>query len=161
MEAIPMPLIEVGKKAPAFKLPDQKGKAHTLVDYEGRPVVLYFYPKDDTSVCTEQACAFTDAMPAFKKLKAVVLGVSILDIKSKAAFAAKHGITIPLLADEDHAVSEKYGVWQEKSMYGKTYMGIVRTTYLIDGAGRIARRWDNVKMKGHLEDVESALRELA
>src|SRR5471032_1495254 len=115
-----MALIDPGKKAPAFTLNDQDGKTHRLADYAGRPVILYFYPKDDTPGCTTEACAFRDNLPAFKKSKAVVLGVSILDEASKARFAAKHDLTFPLLADADHAVGEKYGVWQKKSLYGQT-----------------------------------------
>ena len=148
-----MPLIEPGKKAPAFSLKDQNGKTHRLSDYAGRPVVLYFYPKDDTPGCTKEACAFQDNLPRFKSSKAAVLGVSILDEASKARFAAKHDLSFPLLADEDHAVAEKYGVWQKKSLYGRIFMGIVRTTYLIDGDGKVAKRWDNVKVDGHAEAV--------
>ena len=146
-------MIETGKKAPAFALKDQDGRTHTLSDYEGRPVVLYFYPKDDTPGCTAEACAFRDNLPRFKSGKAQVLGVSILDEKSKAKFASKYSLNFPLLADPDHAVAEKYGVWQKKSRYGREYMGIARTTYLIDGAGKVAKRWDNVKVDGHAEDV--------
>jgi len=155
-----MPLIDPGKKAPAFSLKDQAGKAHRLADYAGRPVVLYFYPKDDTPGCTAEACAFQDSLPAFGRSKAVVLGVSVLDEKSKAKFADKYSLTFPLLADPDHAVIEKYGAWQEKSMYGRKYMGVARVTYLIAPDGKVARRWDGVKVKGHAEDVLEALAEL-
>jgi peroxiredoxin Q/BCP len=146
-------MIEPGKKAPAFTLKDQEGRAHTLADYTGRPVILYFYPKDDTPGCTAEACAFRDNLPRFQADKAQVLGVSILDEQSKAKFASKYSLNFPLLADPDHAVAEKYGVWQEKSRYGRTYMGIARTTYLIDVTGKVAKRWDNVKVEGHAEDV--------
>ena len=152
-----MPLVEVGRKAPAFSLKDQSGEARRLSDYVGRPVVLYFYPKDDTPGCTKEACAFTDNLPKFKSSKAAVLGVSILDEKSKAKFANKYGITFPLLADADHAVAAKYGVWQEKSRYGRKYMGIARTTYLIGPDGKVVQRWDNVKVDGHVEAVAEAL----
>ena len=152
-----MALIEPGKKAPAFALEDQFGKTHRLADYAGRPVILYFYPKDDTPGCTKEACAFQETLPEFKKGKAAVLGVSILDEASKARFAKKYGLGFPLLADADHAVAEKYGVWQEKSNYGKTYMGIARTTYLIGPDGKVERRWDKVKVNGHAEDVLGAL----
>lgn len=152
-----MPFIESGRKAPAFSLRDQEGRLHKLSTYAGRPIVLYFYPKDDTPGCTAEACAFRDNLPKFARSKAVVLGVSILDEASKARFAAKHGLTFPLLADADHAVAGKYGVWRKKSRYGRTYMGIVRTTYLIDGGGKVARRWDNVKVDGHAEEVLTAV----
>lgn len=156
-----MSLIEPGRKAPAFALNDQHGHAHRLADYAGRPLVLYFYPKDDTPGCTQETCDFRDRLPQFRRGKAAVLGVSILDEKSKARFAGKHDITFPLLADADHAVAEKYGVWQEKSRYGRKYMGIARTTYLIAADGRVARRWDNVKVPGHVEEVYQAVRQLA
>ena len=152
-----MSLIEPGKKAPAFTLTDQSGKAHRLADYAGSPVVLYFYPKDDTPGCTKEACAFRDNLPRFKKGKAVVLGVSILDQASKARFADKYALSFPLLADEDHAVAEKYGVWQKKSLYGRSFMGIVRTTFLIDREGKVAKRWDNVKVDGHASAVLEAV----
>ena len=152
-----MALIEPGKKAPAFALKDQHGKTHRLADYAGRPVILYFYPKDDTPGCTTEACAFQSNLPKFKTSKAVVLGVSILDEASKAKFADKFDLTFPLLADADHAVAEKYGVWQEKSMYGRKFMGNARTTFLIGADGRIAKRWENVKVNGHAEEVLAAL----
>jgi len=153
-------MIDPGKKAPAFSLPDQDGQRHSLADYAGRPVVIYFYPKDDTPGCTKESCAFQDNLPKFKKSKAAVFGVSVLGTASKAKFAAKYGLTFPLLADEDHAVMEKYGVWQEKSMYGKKYMGVARTTYLIGADGKVARRWDAVKVDGHAEEVLAAVQQL-
>jgi peroxiredoxin Q/BCP len=152
-----MPLIDPGKKAPAFSLKDQNGKTHSLADYAGKSVILYFYPKDDTPGCTTETCAFRDNLPKFTTNKAVVLGASILDEASKAKFAEKYSVNFPLLADADHAVAEKYGVWQEKSNYGKTYMGIVRTTYLIGPDGVVKRRWDNVKVDGHAEEVLGGL----
>jgi peroxiredoxin Q/BCP len=152
-----MPLIEPGKKAPAFTLKDQDGKTHRLADYAGRPLVLYFYPKDDTPGCTKETCAFQASLPRFKPRKAAVLGVSILDEASKAKFAEKYGVTFPLLADADHAVAEKYGVWQEKSNYGKKYMGIARTTFLIGPDGKVEKRWDRVKVEGHAEEVLQAV----
>ncbi|MGC4083579.1 MAG: thioredoxin-dependent thiol peroxidase [Vicinamibacterales bacterium] len=155
-----MPLIEPGKKAPAFILKDQDGKTHTLSDYEGRPVVLYFYPKDDTPGCTVEACAFRDNLPKFKPGKAAIFGVSILDEKSKAKFAAKYDLNFPLLADADHEVAEKYGAWQERSMYGRKYMGVARVTYLIGPDGKVARRWDKVKPEGHAEEVLEAVNAL-
>jgi len=153
----PMALIDPGKKAPAFTLNDQHGRTHRLADYAGRPVVLYFYPKDDTPGCTKETCDFRDNLPRFKKSKAAVFGVSILDEASKAKFANKYDVTFPLLADKDHVVAEKYGVWQQKSLYGRKFMGNVRTTYLIDADGRVAKRWDNVKVDGHAEDVLGAI----
>ena len=155
-----MSLIEPGKKAPAFTLNDQHGKAHRLSDYAGRPVVLYFYPKDDTPGCTKETCDFRDNLPRFKSSKAAVFGISILDEASKAKFAKIYDVTFPLLADEDHAVAEKYGVWQQKSLYGRKFMGNVRTTYLIGADGKVAKRWDNVKVDGHAEDVLGAMASL-
>ena len=152
-----MPLVDPGKKAPAFNLKDQDGKTRRLADYAGRPVVLYFYPKDDTPGCTKEACAFRDNLPRFKPSKAVVLGVSILDEASKARFAGKYDLPFPLLADPDHSVAEKFGVWQKRSLYGRTYMGVARTTYLIGPDGKVAKRWDNVKVDGHAEAVLEAL----
>ncbi|NQW02730.1 MAG: peroxiredoxin [Acidobacteria bacterium] len=156
-----MPLIEPGQKAPAFTLRDQNNTAHKLSQYAGRPVVVYFYPKDDTPGCTTESCDFQTKLPTFAKTgEAVVLGMSILDEKSKAKFATKHGLTFPLLADAEHTVAEKYGVWQEKMRYGRKYMGIVRTTYLIDANGKVARRWDRVKVEGHADDVLAATKAL-
>ena len=155
-----MPLIDPGKNAPAFSLKDQEGRIHRLSDYAGRPVVLYFYPKDDTPGCTKEACAFQDNLPKFKPSKAAILGVSVLDEASKAKFADKYHLTFPLLADADHAVAEKYGAWQEKSNYGKTYMGIARTTYLIDRNGKVAKRWDRVKVDDHADAVLQAVETL-
>jgi peroxiredoxin Q/BCP len=152
-----MALIDPGRKAPAFALKDQTGKTQRLADYAGRHVVLYFYPKDDTPGCTKEACAFQASLPKFKTGKAAVLGVSILDEASKAKFAKKHDLTFPLLADADHAVAEKYGVWIRKSLYGRAFMGIARTTYLIGPDGKVVRRWDNVKVDGHAEEVLAAL----
>jgi peroxiredoxin Q/BCP len=155
-----MPLIEPGQKAPAFALKDQNGQTHRLSELAGQPVVLYFYPKDDTPGCTAETCSFRDNLPKFRRSRAHVLGASILDEKSKAKFASKHDVTFPLLADPDHAVAEKYGVWQEKSRYGRKYMGIVRTTYLIGPDGKVARRWDGVKVDGHAEEVLAAVEEM-
>jgi peroxiredoxin Q/BCP len=155
-----MPLIDPGKKAPAFNLKDQDGKNHRLSDYEGHPVVLYFYPKDDTPGCTKESCAFRDNLPAFKKSKAIVLGISGQDVASKARFAAKYDLPFPLLADTNYETAEKYGVWQKKLLYGRTFMGLSRTTYLIDTDGKVARRWDKVKVNGHAEAVLEAVEAL-
>ncbi len=119
-----------------------------------------FYPKDDTPGCTKETCAFRDNLPKFKTSKAAVLGVSILDEKSKARFAKKFDVNFPLLADADHEVAEKYGVWQKKSLYGREFMGIARTTYLIGTDGKVAKRWDNVKVDGHAESVLAAVKAL-
>jgi peroxiredoxin Q/BCP len=155
-----MSVIEPGRKAPAFVLNDQHGNRHRLSDYAGQPVVLFFYPKDDTSGCTKEACAFRDTLPKFRSGKAGVFGVSILDEASKAKFAKKYDLNFPLLADPDHEVAEKYGVWQERSMYGRKFMGVARTTYLIDRDGTVARRWDKVKVDGHAEEVLEAVNAL-
>ena len=163
-----MPLIDPGKKAPAFTLKDQNETKHSLKDYAGSPLVLYFYPKDDTSGCTKESCDFQSLRPKFEKLNCPVLGLSILGTKSKKKFADKHGLEFPLLADDrenddgkpDPVVAAKYGVWVEKSMYGKTYMGIQRTTYLIDADGKVAQRWDKVKVPDHAEEVLKAVKEL-
>ena len=152
-----MDLIEPGKKAPAFSLNDQNGKKHRLADYAGRPVVLFFYPKDDTPGCTKEACDFQESLARFVSKKAAVLGISILDEASKSRFAKKYELSFPLLADADHAVAEKYGVWQKKSFLGRSFMGNVRTTYLIDREGKVARRWDKVKVAGHAADVLAAI----
>jgi peroxiredoxin Q/BCP len=153
-----MALIDEGKKAPAFSLKDQDGNPHTLSDYAGKSVVLYFYPKDDTPGCTKESCDFRDNLVRFNASKASVLGISILDEQSKAKFAKKYDLTFPLLADADHGVAEKYGVWQKKMRYGRSYMGIVRTTYLIGRDGKVAKRWDKVSVDGHAAEV---LKELA
>jgi peroxiredoxin Q/BCP len=152
-----MPLIDPGRKAPAFKLNDQEGNTHRLADYAGQPVVLYFYPKDDTPGCTKEACAFRDNLPRFKPKKGVVLGVSILDQASKSRFAGKHDLNFPLLADEGHAVADAYGVWAEKSMYGKTYFGNERTTFIIDSDGKVAEVLRKVKPAEHDALVLTAL----
>jgi len=155
-----MPLIDPGKKAPSFTLKDQDEKTHSLSDYEGRPVVLYFYPKDDTPGCTAEACAFRDNLPKFKPGKAAILGVSILDEASKSKFAAKYHLNFPLLADPDHKVADTYGAWQERSMYGRTYMGVARVTYLIGPDGKVIRRWDKVKVEGHAAEVLEAVNDI-
>ena len=157
-EAAPGP--EVGDVAPDFTLPADDGTEVTLSALRGRRVVLYFYPKDDTSGCTREACGFRDALPDFSRVQAAVFGVSILDTASKSKFAAKYGLTFPLLADEDHSVCDAYGVWQEKRMYGRKYMGIARVTYLIDGTGTVARRWDAVNVEDHAAEVLDAVNQL-
>ena len=152
-------MLQEGTPAPDFELESDEGTSVRLSELQGKPVVLYFYPKDDTPGCTKESCDFQASLPTYKRRKAAVLGVSILDEKSKAKFAEKYSLTFPLLADPDHEVIEKYGAWQEKSNYGKTYMGVARTTYLIGGDGNVVRRWDSVKVDGHAEAVLDAIRE--
>ena len=147
----------VGKPAPAFTLDTDTGERLSLRDLKGKPVVLYFYPKDDTSGCTAEACEFRDAFPRFDKSKAVILGVSPDPVKSHQKFKAKYELPFTLLADTDHAVAEQYGVWKEKSMYGRKYMGVERTTFIIDAAGKMAKIFEKVKPQGHAAEVEAAL----
>ena len=152
-----MSLIDPGKKAPAFTLKDQNGQTHRLSDYAGRPVILYFYPKDDTPGCTAESCDFQAKLPKFTPSKAAVFGISILDEKSKKKFADKFELNFPLLADAEHEVADKYGVWQQKSFMGRKFMGIVRTTYLIGPDGKVEQRWDNVKVDEHADEVLKAV----
>lgn len=146
-------LIAEGEPAPPFELVDQEGIVHRLSDHQGNRVVVFFYPKDDTPGCTKEACGFQEAEALLASAGVIVLGVSPQDQKSKKRFAEKHGLTFPVLADNGASVSSAYGVWQEKSMYGKKYAGVVRTTYLIDASGRVSKRWDKVKVGGHVEEV--------
>ena len=150
-------MLSVGKAAPAFTLDTDTGERLALKDLKGRPVVLYFYPKDDTSGCTIEACEFRDAFPRFKGAKAAILGVSPDSVASHQKFKAKYRLPFTLLADPDHEVAEKYGVWRKKSMYGRSYMGIARTTVIIDKDGKVAKVFEKVKPKGHAEEVEQAL----
>ena len=144
-------MIESGTIAPDFTLEADQGESVTLSRLRGKKVILYFYPKDDTPGCTIQACDFRDALPRFEGVKAVVLGVSPDSVKSHAKFREKFGLTFPLLADEEHSVSEAYGVWKEKNMYGKKYMGVERSTFVIDTEGRLVRVERKVKVDGHVE----------
>lgn len=153
--------IEPPAKAPAFSLKSTDGKTVRLSDFRGRPVVLYFYPKDDTPGCTREACAFRDRHAEIQKLGAVVLGVSPDDVASHQAFTDKFELNFPLLADTNHAVAEKYGAWREKNLYGKVSMGIQRSTWLIDSAGRVAQVWKKVNVDGHDQQVIDALKSLA
>jgi len=150
-------MLKPGSKAPAFDLPSDAGQSVKLADLEGRKVVLYFYPKDDTTGCTVEACEFRDRWADVKQTGAVVLGVSPDGVRSHEKFKAKFKLPFPLLADEDHRVAEQYGVWGEKSMYGRKYFGIRRTTFLIDETGRIAKVFEKVKPKGHAQEVLEAL----
>jgi peroxiredoxin Q/BCP len=149
-----------GDKAPDFELPTDGGDAVKLSRLKGKPVVLYFYPKDDTSGCTMQAKDFSQLAPEFRKAGVEVIGVSPDSTESHGKFRRKHNLTIKLAADADKAVATAYGVWVEKSMYGRKYMGVERSTFLIDGKGRIARSWRKVKVPGHAAEVLAAAREL-
>ena len=152
--------LKVGQKAPDFKLPDENGKLHSLSDYRGKTVVLYFYPKDDTPGCTLQACNFRDDYLKYKAAGAVILGVSPDDERSHEKFKDKFSLPFPLLADADHAVCEKYGVWAEKSMFGNKYFGVVRSTFLIGPDGTIAEVYNKVSVPKHSEKVLKAVEEL-
>ena len=151
----------VGDRAPAFTLLDDADTSRDLAAQRGRWVVLFFYPKDFTPGCTTEVCEFRDLTPDFAEAGATVWSVSVLDADSKAKFKAKHGLTFPLLADPDHEVAERYGVWVEKKNYGKTYWGIQRATFLLDPEGVVARVWPKVKVEGHAAEVLEAVRELA
>ena len=152
--------IEEGTKAPDFTLLSDGGQKIKLSELRGKPVVLYFYPKDDTPGCTREACAFRDRSRELAKLGAAVLGVSADSVASHAKFRDKFQLNFPLLADTDHKVAEKFGAWREKNMYGKKSMGIQRSTFLIDDAGKVARVWKRVQVDGHDEQVLEALKEL-
>jgi peroxiredoxin Q/BCP len=149
--------IEPGQQAPAFTLPGDDGTKVRLADLRGRPVVLYFYPRDDTPGCTREACAFRDRQSELKKLGAVVLGVSADSIESHGAFRRKYDLNFPLLADANHAVAEKYGAWREKNLYGKKSHGIQRSTFLIDASGKVAKIWKRVNVDDHDQQVLDAL----
>jgi thioredoxin-dependent peroxiredoxin len=150
-------MIEVGKPAPDFSLQDQHGKNVTLSKLKGSPVVLYFYPKDDTPGCTTEACSFRDEAAKFKKKKAIILGVSPDDTESHAKFAKKFELPFSLLADMGNKTCDAYGVWKEKNMYGKKYMGVERTTFVIDGKGIVRQIFAKVKVDGHSAAVLEAL----
>ncbi len=152
--------IEVGKKAPAFSLKADDGTTTRLADLQGHPVVLYFYPRDDTPGCTKEACAFRDRKAEIEQLGAKILGVSPDTTDSHVKFRDKFELNFPLLADPDHVVAEKYGAWREKNMYGKKSIGIQRSTYLIDAQGRVAKVWPNVRVDGHDDEVIEALKVL-
>ncbi len=150
----------VGDKAPDISLPRDGGEMVNLSDFAGKKVVLYFYPKDDTPGCTKEAIGFTESVAEFAALDTVILGVSKDSIRKHDKFVAKHELKIALLSDEDGDVCERYGTWVEKSMYGKTYMGIERATYLIGADGKIAQAWRKVRVPGHVEAVLEAVRDL-
>ena len=153
-------MLDQGKKAPDFTAPDQNGKQHSLSAYKGKWVILYFYPKDMTPGCTTEACNFRDDFPEFNKLDAVILGVSKDSVQKHLKFAQKYDLPFSLISDENGTICETYGVWQEKSMYGKKYMGINRSTFLINPEGNIARVFPKVNVKTHAEELLQAIEEL-
>ncbi len=152
-----MPIPQAGSKAPDFELQDHTGKTVSLSQFEGKNVVLYFYPKDDTPGCTVEACNFRDEHSALEKAGAVVLGVSPDTTRSHEKFANKFSLPFPLLADTEHKVAEAYGAWGEKTNYGRTFMGIIRSTFLIDPQGTVKHVWPKVKVNGHVNEVLSVL----
>ena len=146
-------MLEIGTKAPDFTLPDQNGNLHSLSDYRGKKVILYFYPKDNTPGCTKQACGFAERYPKFTDKGAVVLGISKDSVASHKKFEEKYGLPFTILSDPELVAIQAYDVWQEKKNYGKTYMGVVRTTYLIDEEGKIAKAFDKVKAADNPEQM--------
>jgi peroxiredoxin Q/BCP len=154
-------MIEDGKKAPAITLNDQDGKKVSLNDFKGKNIVIYFYPKDNTSGCTLEACNFRDEFPKFGKLNAVILGISPDSVESHKKFADKYNLPFRLLSDERRTVLEEYGVWKEKSMYGRKYMGVERSTFIIDKTGKIRKIFRKVKVANHNEEVMTALKDLS
>ena len=146
-------MLEVGTKAPDFTLPDQNGNMHSLSEYRGKKVILYFYPKDNTPGCTKQACGFAELYPQFTEKGAVVLGISKDSVASHKKFEEKYGLPFTLLADPELVAIQAYDVWQEKKNYGKTYMGVVRSTYLIDENGKIVKAFDKVKAADNPEQM--------
>ena len=153
-------MLSEGDKAPGFELPQAGGETVRLSQFEGKPVVLYFYPKDDTSGCTRQALDFSEQLAAFNAAGAEIIGISPDSIKSHGKFRDKHGLTITLLADEEKSAIQAYGVWAEKKMYGRAYMGVDRSTFLIGKDGTIKRVWRGVKVPGHVEEVLEAVKAL-
>jgi peroxiredoxin Q/BCP len=152
--------IEVGQKAPAFQLPDQDGVQVSLSDFGGHWVVLYFYPKDDTPGCTKEACEFTEGIEAFEGLNAVILGCSPDKPDKHQKFIAKYDLEVRLLSDPEYRAMEAYGAWGEKKLYGRTFLGVIRSTVLIDPEGRVAHQWRKVKAAGHAAKVREKLEEL-
>ncbi|WP_138493389.1 thioredoxin-dependent thiol peroxidase [Paenibacillus pinistramenti] len=153
--------LQPGQIVPDFTLPSSTGGNISLSDYRGQAVVLYFYPKDQTPACTQEACDFRDRAAYYARHGAVLLGISGDPLKAHSRFAAKHELPFPLLSDEDHEVCRLFGVWQLKKMYGREYEGIVRSTFLIDREGRLVREWRKVKVKNHAEEVLEAAKQLA
>ncbi|MDL2405734.1 peroxiredoxin [Rhizobium calliandrae] len=150
----------IGDQAPYFDLPRDGGGRVRLIDFAGKPLVLFFYPKDDTTACTAESVSFTALAADFEKAGAAILGMSPDPVRSHDKFVKKHALSIPLAADEEKVAAEAYGVWRQKSMYGRTFMGVVRSTFLIGADGKIVKIWDKVKVAGHAEDVLAAVKEL-
>jgi peroxiredoxin Q/BCP len=150
-------MIEIGKKAPDFELKDQDENSVSLDDFKGKEIILYFYPKDDTSGCTAEACNFRDEFPKFGKLNTVIIGISPDSVESHKKFADKYNLPFLLLSDENKTVLESYGVWKEKSMYGRKFMGVERTTFIIDEESKIKKIFPKVKVEGHNKEVMEAL----
>ena len=152
--------LAIGDQAPDFSLPRDGGETVSLSSFRGSHVVLYFYPKDDTTACTAESIAFTALLPELESAGAAVIGISPDSVAKHDKFARKHGLSVILASDEETSVANLYGVWKEKSMYGRTFMGVVRTTFLIDGEGRIVRIWPKVKVAGHADEVLAAVNAL-
>lgn len=152
-----MPALKVGVKAPDFLLPDQSGEIRSLKDFKGKKIVLYFYPRDNTSGCTKEACAFQENLGILKKKGVEVIGVSADSVQSHEKFAQKYNLQFPLLSDQKKDMIKAYNAWKKKSMYGKEYMGIERTTYIIDEKGTIAHIFPKVKVNGHVDEVSGVL----
>jgi peroxiredoxin Q/BCP len=152
-----MSQLQIGQPVPDFELPATSGENVRLSQYRGQKVILYFYPKDMTPACTQESCDFRDASVAFGDGNATILGISTNDLKSHYKFIEKYQLSFLLLTDPEHQVCELFGVWQEKKLYGKTYMGIVRSTFLIDESGVLVQEWRNIRVKGHVEAVMQAL----
>lgn len=154
-----MPDLRIGDTAPDFLLPAQDGKKYSLKNFRGKKIVLYFYPADDTETCTAQACMFRDNNSAIQKAGAVILGISPDSFSSHQKFSAKYHLNFPILSDDTKEVIKRYGVWKKKQMFGRTYMGVVRTTFIIDEQGKISHIFPKVKIKGHGEKILQALSE--
>lgn len=153
-------MLDVGDKVPDIRLPSSTGKDVSLTDYKGKKIVLYFYPKDDTPGCTTEACEFRDAVKTYEGLNAVIVGVSKDSLKSHDKFMAKYNLPFELLSDEDLKLMELFGVWKEKTMYGKTFLGVNRSTFLIDEKGVIVKAWRNVKVSSHVAEVLDEIKKM-
>ncbi|MEJ2543856.1 MAG: thioredoxin-dependent thiol peroxidase [Calditrichaceae bacterium] len=153
-------MLKVGQSVPQFSLPDQSGENHNINDYKGKWVILYFYPKDLTPGCTTEACNFQDALPDFNSIDAVIFGISKDSVSKHKKFAEKYNLQFSLLSDENNDICEQFGVWQKKSMYGKEYMGIVRSTFLVNPEGKIAKVYPKVNVKEHHAEILNDLKEL-